>query len=1124
MLDIYTSRYNRILEEELFAEAIRAYEGGQQVYILVPEQYTLQNELLLMQKIKSKAASRIRIMSFQKLALESLSKIGGLKRTYIDSLGKSMVLKNILFSSNLSIYSDSADKEGFVQSVLNQIAELKRSRITPDMLETLAEKTQDHSLLSQKLQELVYLYREMELALGNKYVDNEDRLGQLAEIRDLSHLQDVKVYLFGFLGFTAVELEIIGNLLGSGVELAIGLCLDEKTTRSQDETIFLATLKSKEQLESIAHAHQIQSRAREITKEDEAQGGNLRLLENNLFKTIPKSFDREVSDIRIFASHSLDEEVHNIAREITKKVVNEGYQYKDFMVVSAQPEAYNPAIKQIFSQYRIPTFLDEKRPIINSPIIKTIIAILNLLGDEFRLEDMMVLLKNGFFDVGKEKAMIFENFMLRRRFRGRMFFEDKYFVPKKELNESQKAELEMVLEVRRTLREVFEEPLAEIGQGQTSALQLAEILMGILDQIAMFQNIQALLEELRKNNLLDEANENNQIWNIVVKILEQAVEIFGEEGMTVQRFKELFVEAARGHQLAVIPPALDQVVAGDMERSRSNSKKAIYLCGANSGNIPKPYRESAILTQEEKQRLYEKGLDLPSKKDNVLLNDLLTLYIMLTRAENQLMLSYSSEGGKLPAMLLGQIRDIFPKIPVETVRDLKARDLITLPRPTIDAMSRQLKQFQKGQAVDDWWLKALDYYTGNPETREMASMAVRGLEYSNAKENLKNAKKLYHNHLKLSTTRLTSLVQCPFKHFVRYGLGARERKEYAIESTELGIVLHDTMEHFIQKLAEDSALVATLTKAQADQLIDGFFDQAMQKMLKEHDINDNRNKFLLERQRKAARHIGYISVEEIRNEGFALYKQEARFGYDGEREVGFALEGEEVQLVGTIDRIDLLQEEGKVYVKIIDYKTRNKKFDLSDAYNGVDIQLLLYLYAAISAIEMPDATVLPAGAFYFPVIHPIITTAEREAETIEKARQEEIKADGILIDDADILRKLGKDPDKKNKNVFSKSEIEAFVAHIMEGVQDSVRQMLLGNIQAWPTSQNNGQTTACDYCRYKAICHFEPALGDEYRYLFKYDEEQIKAKLKKDYPKSEKEEASGKSVDTGTKGSHHTEE
>lgn len=1098
MLSIYSSRYNDQVQAAIFQMARADYEAGDQVYILVPEQYTLENEIKLMEYIDRKAVSRIRIMSFQRLALDTLAKKGGLKRTYIDNLGKSMLLKNILYKEELSVYASSVDKEGFVQSLLRQIAEFKRALIGPEDLLLLADKLEAGGGLGDKLRELAYIYGELDKVLANKYVDNEDRLGQLSEIEDMSHLAGCKVYIYAFLDFTAVEEKVIENLLRSGVEVKIGLCLDEESAQKQDEDVFSTSLRTKWQLEGMAREAGLKSLHYLLGQEARNQRPELTFLADNLFRTIPSLYEGGAEGLSIYAAHSIDEELHYIARDIVNKIRAGGYRYRDFMLVSSQEEAYNPMAKQIFSQYQIPLFIDEKRPIINSPIIKSLLALLKLLGQDLRLEDMMVFLKAGFHDLEAYKIYNFENYMLRRRFRGTMFLEDKYFQNKLELTEEEEREYELAMEVRAYLISCLGEDLQRF-QGQQRARDFSKMLLEILERMEMIPKIQAFITNLRERNLLDEANENNQVWNIVLRILDQASEVFDDEEMDIGRFRKLFEEAVKAHELAVIPPSLDQVIMGNLDRSRAGTRRVVYLCGADATSLGSVYKEGAILTQEEKLDLAEAGVSLASEKDRVLANNQLTLYILLNSAQEELGLSYASEGGRAPAIILDQVGEIFPSLKVLGPRDLEPRDLISRTRPTLTILSRELKKFKEGQEIDPLWLTLLAYYLEAEESQAMARIALSAIEYKNDKEAIRDAKSLYRNRLRMSTTRLTSFAQCPFKHFIRYGLRARERKEYAIESAEVGIVLHETMELFIEHLLKEAVPLKELTRQETDRMVDLYFDSASNRVLDQQHINDSRNRFLLERQRETARHIAYLSVEQMNSGQFDLYKQELSFGYP-ETALPMELEvGEEkVQLIGTIDRIDILRQEGKTYVKIIDYKTRDKEFNLSDAYNGIDIQLLLYLYVALEAMEDPAAEVLPAGAFYFPVINPMLATSERDKDKIDARREDQVRADGIVISDEEILEKIGKIRKRRDgRNLFHLEEIRALIDHILEDLRGNIARMLEGDIRAYPTRQKDGsqERIACTYCRYASICRFELALGDQYRPLFTYKDQVIKDRL-----------------------------
>lgn len=1085
MLQFICSRNNEQAEEAVFSAALESFRAGEAVYLLVPEQYTLQTEVKLMERVAQEAVAGVRVMSFQHLALEALGKVGGLKRVHIDHLGKSMVLRRILMQEQLPVYARAQHTDGFVTAMLSQIAEFKRSRILPEQL-MLGEQV--HPQLAQKLSVLASVYNEMEQVLGKEYVDNEDRLGQLAELTDLSYLKDVKFFVYGFLDFTQLELEILSHLMKAQVALTIGLCLDPEYEHARRESIFAVTHETQKKLIALAQAAGQEAVTRDIG--EVAAGGPLAHLGRELFCTLGSVYpdtDAE-AQLRLMAAHSIDEELHWIARDIKRQVAKHGARYRDFMIVSADPQRYHTRMKQVMSQYDIPVFIDEKRGIMNTPIVKTILACLNLMGEAFRTEDMMVFLKNGFSGVSQEDVCLFENDMLRRGLKGEMFFEDRYFECKEDASDRVKRDFERVRSVRARLVALFGASHST-RSGVHRVELLAQELLDILEQTQMFREIQRLIGELNQSNLLEEASENNQVWNIVVRVLEQAVQLFGDTMLTRSQFRSIIQAALQQHRLAVIPPAIDQVIAGDLARSRSARTLHVYLCGANAGVLPRSFAEQSLLSQEDKQLLREQGLGLPSIKEQVMLQEQLALYILLTGARETLSISYSTQDGALPAMLIGQVRELFPSLTIHSISEQEGIP-ISMPTPTI---ARAAQQMRRNGSIEAQAI--LRYYAAEPRTAQMVQWAESALCYSSRREKLKDARTAYPLPLALSTTRLQSFAQCPYKHFVRYGLRAEERKRYEIESAAFGIVLHETMEQFTQRLRQEAPRLEQLAKAEAERWIDEIFDRVAQRMLTDREIKEKRSAFLLQRERETARRAGLLALAWHRGDGFTLAAQEAGFGREGEPRLTIQVDGVEAALIGTIDRIDVLERDGRKYIKIIDYKTREKAFSLSEAYHGVDIQLLLYLYAALYAMEHPDAIVLPAGAFYFPVVNKMTETAVRSTEELEALKQKEIKVDGIIIDDAEIAGRL--DGQKKGKkNVFTAREIERLLAHMMETITDQTRRMQRGEIDVRPIlSAQNQQVSACTYCNYGAICGFDPISGDRYRYLPAYKEDEIKVRL-----------------------------
>ncbi len=1185
MLRFLLSRSNYEIEKEMFAQAIAAMERGEEVYLLVPEQFTLQNELRLMDEVASFAVSKIRVMSFQRLALEALSKMGGLKRTPIDRLGKTMILKNILEenSQSLRLYQSSIEKAGFVDGLLRQLAELKRSQISPEDLLNQASTLQNAALLSQKLAELATIYEKFEQAIAGKYVDNEDRLGQLAELSKLDYLKNKKILIFSFLDFTAVERQIIRNLILSGAEISIGLCLDLQSARSKRELVFESTHRTYNQLSFLAHEigeeyETIILDGMENSSDEETKPPALEHLSRQLFQLVPKKFEQDTDAIELFAAHFVHEEVEHIALQISKLVVEKNYRYKDFMVVAGDLATYSSSIQQIFGQFELPYFIDDKRLILQSPIIKVIVAAIKMLGGDFSTENIMVFLKNDFDNLGENAGKIydFENYLLSKKLRNKMFLDDRFFVFEEtnrettspessnegiyaptEKNESEHnvqktaydgdetvertevktkheigqvessdavvginaedksiSKYQAILDIRNNLLKLFL-PFVKKAEGKHTAREYGELIVELLEQHRMLEKIQRLITDLRSNDLLDEANENNQVWNIFVRVLEQADEVFGEQEMSLAKYRELIVESLKSHKLAVIPPAQDQIIVGDVSRSRIDSKKIIYICGMNAGNIPKSYQESGILTQEEKSYLAENDLELPSEPSLVSQNEQLQIYNLLTRAAEKLCLSYSTENA-MPSSFITAIQETFPQLKIASTQDYAPQDYISRTKPTIAKLAKELKQQIKGETQNDLWQEVLTYYAENDA--QSTQIALEGLFYDNAKKNISSASRIYPSPIRMSTTRLRSFEECPFKHFIQYGLRAKERKEYSIRPAEMGLVLHSTVEEVMRTLKSEPLKIDNITREQMDRLVEQYFDESTQNLLKEYDLAESRNQFFLRRMKKTAKQISYTSVEHLRLGKFELLAQEQKFDY-GEKIPPIVLQiGErEIVLTGTIDRIDTLVDGERCFVKVVDYKTSNKEFSLSDAYHNLDIQLLVYLSAVLGSDKLIKNKKYPAGVFYFPITTALVETKERSSEELGQMIKEQIKMDGLVLGEEVVLQGLDHSVDSEGKkssivyqsskkNRITKKDFAALLNHVHNNIEKSMRRMLDGEISATPALKDGKKDlVSCRFCRYASICRFEEALGDRYRPLYKYKNEDILEKVRYEQNHSEKQ-------------------
>lgn len=1106
MFSINASRYNKDIEYKLFSNINKDYINNKKAYIIVPEQFTLDNEIKLMEILSANTLMDIKIMSFNKLAVEALSKLGGIKRTYIDEIGKSMIIKRIFqeYKDELLLYESSSEKEGFIDSILKLISELKRSMIHPEDLLNVSDRNSQNMLFSQKLKEISIIYSAFEEKLKGKYVDNEDRIGQLSEIQNLEYLRDTKLYIYSFFSFTELEYRVMRNIMASNLDVELYLNLDLESLAKEDT--FFTTNKTFERLTQIAKEIDVKLNIDFIEASTQKQE-EIAYLGDNLFKLMPEKKQLEPKAVNIYYAHNIDEEIKQVASSINQKVIFENYRYKDILVVATDSSVYNNEIKLIFKAYDIPCFIDEKRPVASSPISRVIISILKLLNQTFTMEDLLMFLKSDFNNLTTDEVFRFENHIIKRKLKSNMFFDDKYF----EAEHYYEDEIERlsVDNVRTYIKEVFFK-IRKLNFEKNTASYFAKNIFELFVDIDLPNKIQHFVELLKTKKYNDEANQNGQIWNLFLKILDQSVEIFSDEILAFNYYTDILIQALINYKLSVVPPSKDQIIVADMERSRSTDKKIVYILGANNSSMPRLSKDSNLLSKEDKEVLETSGVSLPSNIEVVDSREILLIYNIITKAEESLYLSYAADTAGIsvmPSIIVEQMLNVYPKLKPKNKLDTNKEERINIPKATVPIMAEEIKKYSRGETIDEIWLQLLSYYINEGNYSEIAQIALDGIFYENKQPKIEEnkAKQLYDAPLKVSTTRIDSFIKCPFSHFIKYGIKAKERKIYNIEPSEMGQVLHLTIEKFIEQIKKDLPSIDNITKSQTDEIISGVFDEAMKTTLKEHDLNEKRNQYILSKLSKTAKFVGFNCVEQLQKGKFELLYQEERFCKDGEiPPIILNINGEEILLEGVIDRVDFYKDQDKTYIKVIDYKTRNKTFSLSDAYNGLDIQLIIYLKAAMKSKAFIKTETYPAGVFYFPIINPMISTDTRDPKKIEEMLKSQIKLDGIVLHDVKVINAIdGEEADvikvkgrSREEHLLELNQFEALIQKVEGNIYSALEGMISGVIDPLPIKSEKNQMTACDYCRYSSICKFDETLEENnYRIIPSYKTEEVIAML-----------------------------
>ncbi len=1095
MIKIITSRAGYGKTTKLYQMLLEKDKKSKQAFLMVPEQFTLQSELALMQSLESNGLINIQVMSFERLSRLVLSRVGGLKRPYIDEIGKHMALRLIFdkHEEQLPMYKTAYKKEGFLKELSHTLSELKKMAVLPQSLINKSAQIEKNALLKQKLFEIGFIYDEFLKYMDGQYIDNEDRISILAEkINQYEEIADIAFYFDSFTGFTALELSVIEKLAMMKVNLCFALTYDEG---SNDSDVFSPTRTTLNQLRTIAKDSNSEFEVESITG-DNKKSKEIRYIEQSLYDYKSLPYDSEVADINLFQALDVDKEVEHCALEILSLVRDKGYRFKDILIITPMPQLYARPISRIFTRLNLPYFVDVKRDIMSSPLITLIFSYLDIHIKHLRYEDVFSFLKSDFTDIDETLYMPLENFILKWGIKGSMwmhenrFEEDKFFGPN-DLRDEIKKSRDYIVNLYNNNKTVFKSS----ATGAAYAKGLFEFLISIRAQDKM----EGFVSKLREENALDYANENAQIWNIILDTLDQLVEIMGEKKMKLDEFRNILYEGIRQHEIGIIPPALDQVIVATLDRSRSTAIKALFFMGLNDTYVPNIGKDSPILLDDDKKNLKDLGISLPSELDNAMADEMLSIYSALSKANDKLFLSYALSGAEdnkalRPSTIVDRLKKILPKLKEKSsLSDTNIISYISTPSYTFAKLAGELRDLVEDKKPDADILSLYSWYIENKDWEQRRKRLLDNLFYKNQQEYITSsqAKQLYEAPFRASVSRLERFAKCPFDHFVKYGLKPVTREIHEIGPPELGTIFHSAMENFAKLANDKSKLPLLLDKKTCDKQIDSIVDESISNNVRILMDSTKRNAYMLKKIKKIGRRAAWTMINQMNKGRFELYQLEMQVP-PIVLDLG---EYASIELTGKIDRVDVLNEDEITYVKIIDYKSREKKFSLSDAYNGMDIQLVVYLESVLEHLpKLTKTKAYPAGAFYFPIVDKLIESDLTDVDEIEKLIASKLKMDGIVLKDMHIIEAIDKDIiDEasvidvkvselgfKSENALTKEEFDALLNHVMDLVNDMSKEILKGNISIKPYSDK--LRTQCTYCEYASMCKFDTLFeGNTYK-------------------------------------------
>ncbi|MGL5379397.1 helicase-exonuclease AddAB subunit AddB [Clostridium sp.] len=1102
-------------------------DKSNKLILLVPEQYTFQTEKNLLEVVGEKALLRADVLSFKRMAHRVFDECGGRTNVRMKDSGKNMLIYKLLKDKGeeLEYFNRMAKQQGFAGIVSKTITEFKKYNISPEILKEKAENISDEEL-RKKVSDLEILFNEFNEILHKSYIDSEDELSLLAEkLKECELYNDAEIWIDEFTTFTPQQMEVIKNLAKSSKIINITLCCDSLSDgASSDQTDIFDAIKNTEnrllrmmQENNIGYMEPIN-----LNKGTSYRFNNskeLKHIENHFFTYPFKEYKGENKDVRIYRANNSYDEIETIAKDILKLVRDKDYRFRDIAIVCRNVDNYEKITSVIFNEFKVPYFIDKKREVLSNPLVILIISALEILTSNWSYESVFKYLKSGLIKINLDYIDRLENYVLANGIKGYKWTGDLDVKDSTEITPEEIMISEVMEEVRAPLIKLHNDI-----KGNKKIVDLSTALYEFLIELNVFETMEEWLEEFDKEGLQDKIKEYTQVPTIVMDILDQAVQVLGEEVVDIKTFTKILVSGFEEQEIGVIPMSLDQVNIGDIARIKGRDVRALYIVGVNDGVLPSANKEEGIISDRERLMLRDMGLELASDTKSRAFEEQFMVYTALTIASDYLMVTYPMadfEGKSLrPSIVIPRLKKILPNVEEES--DLYNKESqrdrfnkITAPIPTFNELISALRlEFEK-EEVEDYWAQAFKWFEQQDEFKIKSKNMFRGLTYSNIAEKMPREKirKLYasdNGKLMFSVSRIEKYAQCPFGYYVQYGLKAKDRKVYEFTAPDLGSFMHEVLDDFTNKVKDEkipwSELDRDKCKVIVGELVNNKLAQDSNSILN----SNKRYMYFADRFKRTITKSVMVIAEQMKRGEFEVFKNEFSFGsFESGEPIKIDLPSNDtVYLVGRVDRIDKLEMDGDTYLRIVDYKSGSKKFDLNELYYGLQIQLLVYLDALIKNSKyLLDKQAIPGAILYFRIDDPIISSKkELTEEKIEEEVLKKLKMNGLLLKDAKLVKAMDKSMEtyslvipakfKKDGDFDSKSSVvtehqfNLLREYVNKKMVDICEEMLSGSIKIEPCKSK--QSTYCVYCDYSSICQFDTGIQDnKYKVILKKDNDEL---------------------------------
>ncbi len=1115
---VIISRSPRSNKDYIFNEIKSKLKERKRVYYLVPDQSSLSSEIDIFNNFQFKSTIDLKVKSFRSIVDEILTKCGGKRLNFLNDQSQKLLIKICLkkLEKDLVTYRKSIRQEGFVDLLIKFIKSAKANKLGPDQLQDFLEDKSLGESLQNKLRDLILIYKEYDRLTKGHLFDGNDKLDYaIKEAKLMDEYRGVSFYIDQFNSMSKQELDLIKEIDKLTDDLTMTLTLDpslvdlDKNYLSEslieDGEVFDLSRSFLESIKSLINPEIV------INNNPYYKNSDMdRLLKATFsYKKDEKTAHRPISSVYISRYKNTEEECENLAISINRDIFEEKLRFRDIAVVCSNQEEYFERVKRQFKLNDIPYFIDAHRNILENPMAKYLKSSLQLLSSNFSYQDIISYLKYSFFEIERDKLNYFQNYLTERKIIGDMIFDDSYFIQaeeddiKRKYDDEDKDKLEIVNQVRG----VFLDSLSSFMGNYEDLIQKKSTNNRIIDyckQVYHFiSNPQAVirlsayenrLESLNKNDIIDE---NRLVWKNFVTILDSFASLNPDLELSFDDFIGYLDEAIDDIKIGIVPPGQDQVQVGDFERSRFMEVKKLYILGMTNSYFPKSNNSADIFVDSEKEKLISLGFEMNDTSEIYSKRDLFAFYNLLTKAEDIINISYSLiDGANSPMQKAAILSYIESAIDRKNINQLGEdyKNYVYSKSKLAYYLPTRLREIRAEGFIKaeerDFVLATIGEISGRKEYQNIylsMEMAGKILKKSDRLSN-KSIDLAFPDSKSFSVSQLEAYKRCPYNHFISYGIKPRVKNDYNVDLASYGNISHDVFDKFVTSLSREEH--KPLDNQELKELVDKDFSKSVEKYVDGYKLEDKKNLYFLDKLNRNLA-ISCMGIQEQINE-LNIEKTYTEQEYGRGRKfppLSVEVAGKTYEMEGKIDRVDSFTLGDKTYYSIIDYKTGRKVFDLNRVYQGLDLQLMVYLYTVIRSGGEAF------GAFYMNINHKYIDIDKYMS--FSDVLKDKMKLTGLAVDELKLLKgfdktfKADERPNsmilnlsksikdyKKQENLIQKTVFDSLFKRVIYNIEASIQNIKDGDIEVKPYWLSS--TSPCSYCRYKSICRFE---NDNYNFI-----------------------------------------